>query len=142
MSEPEQWGISSHEVDFFDLKGDVEQLLKISAVCESQIKFVRSDDASLHPGQSAKLYWTKKFVGRLGKLHPRIQSALGIDASIYLFELQLNELLSRVDANIFQPISKYPANRRDITVIVDNSVSVAEIRSNIEQMHINKSAKH
>ncbi len=135
-SDPEQWGASSHEIDFYDLKGDVEQLLKISAVCESQIKFVRSDDASMHPGQSAEIKLGKKLVGRLGKLHPRIQSALGIDAGVYLFELQLNELLSRVDANIFQPISKYPANRRDINVIVDKSVSVAEIRSNIEQMHI------
>ena len=104
---------------------------------EDQIRFVRTDDASLHPGQSANIMLDEKFVGRLGKLHPRILSALGMDASIYLFELQLNELLCRADANIFQPISKYPANRRDITVIIENSVTVAEIRSNIEQMHIN-----
>ena len=135
-SEPEQWGSSSRKVDFFDLKGDVEQLLTISSLPEEQISFVVTDDAALHPGQSAKILHGETLLGRLGKLHPRIQSALGIDAQIYLFELQLNELLCESDVNVFQPLSKYPANRRDITLIVDDNISLAEIRSNIEQMSI------
>ena len=134
--DPEQWGSVNRKVDFFDLKGDVEQLLKISGLPDDQIKFVPVEDASLHPGQSAKILHNETYIGRLGKLHPRIQSALDINSEIYLFELQLNELLVKAKTDIFQPISKYPANRRDITIIVDENVCVDEIRSNIEQMNI------
>ena len=94
------------------------------------------EDVALHPGQSATIQESGVQIGRMGKLHPRIQSALGIDAQVFLFELQLNELLRKVEATIFQSLSKYPSNRRDITLIVDDHVSVKEIRSNIEQMNI------
>ena len=134
--DPEQWGVVNRKVDFFDLKGDVEQLLKISALPNDQIKFVSAEDVSLHPGQSAKILRNETYIGRLGKLHPRIQSALDFNSDIYLFELQLNELLVKAKTDVYQPISKYPANRRDITIIVDEYVSVEEIRSNIEQMDI------
>ena len=75
-------------------------------------------------------------VGRVGKLHPRVQSALDIDPAVYLFELQLDALIKKSSANVFQAISKYPSNRRDITMIVNENVNAGEIRSNIEQMNI------
>ena len=134
--ESEQWGVASRKVDFFDLKGDVEQLLKISSLPIDQISFLPVEDSALHPGQSANIMFGEMVVGRLGKLHPRIQTALAFDQSIFLFELQLNRLINKASVNTFQALSKYPSIRRDITIIVDENVNAAEIRSNIEQMNI------
>ena len=134
--ELEQWGSVSRKVDFYDLKGDVEQVLKISSLPLDQIAFKPAEDAALHPGQSAKILSGEAVIGRLGKLHPRIQSVLDIDPAVYLFELQLNELIKKFSVKAYQALSKYPSNRRDITMIVEHNVNAAEIRSNIEQMNI------
>ena len=121
--EPEQWGSASRKIDFYDLKGDVEQLLKLSSLPEDQISFLPAEDAALHPGQSAKITLGETVIGRLGKLHPRLQSALDIGPAVYLFELQLNELINKAAVNVFQALSKYPSNRRDITMVVDENVN-------------------
>lgn len=134
--EPEQWGSASRKVDFYDLKGDVEHLLKLSSLPEEGISFLPAEDAALHPGQSAKITLGESIIGRLGKLHPRIQSALDIGPTVYLFELQLNELISKASVNVFQALSKYPSIRRDITIIVDEDINAEVIRSNIEQLNI------
>ena len=134
--EPEQWACASRKVDFYDLKADVELLLAHSALSLGEISFVPAKDAALHPGQSANIVSNDVEIGRLGKLHPRIQSALDIDPSVYLFELQLNELIKKPATKLFQALSKYPFNRRDITLVVDDGVMAADIRSNIEQMNI------
>ncbi len=134
--EPEQWGAASKKVDFYDLKGDVEHLLKMSSLPTDRISFQPTEDTALHPGQSANIFYGDLLIGRLGKLHPRIQSALDIDPSVYLFELQLNELIKKPVVHSFQALSKYPSIRRDITVIVDDFINAADIRSNIEQMNI------
>ena len=134
--EPEQWAKNSRKVDFFDLKGDVELLLSQSSLDIDKISFESANDGALHPGQSANILFDDVVIGRLGKLHPRIQSSLDIDPAVYLFELQLNELIKKQAAKRFQAISKYPSNRRDLTLIVDDTVNAALIRSNIEQMNI------
>ena len=134
--EPEQWGSASRKVDFYDVKGDVVQLLKFSSLPEHQISFLPAEDAALHPGQSAKITLGETLIGRLGKLHPRIQSALEISPAVYLFELQLNELINKAPVKVFQALSKYPSIRRDITIIVEENVNAEVIRSNIEQLSI------
>ena len=134
--EPEQWALDNRKVDFFDLKGDVEHLLKICTLPEDKICFRSLNDPALHPGQAAEIILGETVIGRLGKMHPRIQTALGIDSAFYLFELQLNKLLDDPEVKIFQALSKYPSNRRDITLLVDENVNVATIRSNIEQLDI------
>ncbi len=133
---PEQWGSASKKVDFYDLKGDVEHLLKMSSLPFEAISFLQAEDSALHPGQSANIFYDDVQIGCLGKLHPRLQSILDLDPAVYLFELQLNELIKKPDVLSFCALSKYPSIRRDITVIVDDIVNAADIRSNIEQMNI------
>ena len=134
--EPEQWAMTNRKVDFYDLKADVEMLLACSALQKDEISYLPIDDIALHPGQSAKILYNGAMIGRLGRLHPRIQSVLDIDHSVYLFELQLDDVIKKPATKLFQMISKYPFNRRDITVIIDDNVKAADIRSNIEQMNI------
>ena len=135
--ESEQWGIDNRNVDFFDVKGDVERLLENALPAESKIEYMPLKDSALHPGQAAEILLNaKNKLGRLGKLHPGIQSALGINHSIFLFELNLTAVLGNKHKTEFKALSKYPSIRRDITLIVDESVNAGEICANIEQMEI------
>jgi len=139
---PLQWGAAPNEVDFYDIKGEVERLLEVLGISNQQISFVTCDDAALHPGQSANILYKDEtageaVIGRLGKLHPAIQATLDIDQTLYLFELKLSNLMHVKQVSLFQPLSKYPSIRRDITLLVDKNVEAAVIRSNIEQMQIN-----
>jgi len=133
---PEQWGAAPRKIDFYDLKGDIEQLLRTSSLSIDKISFKPAEDGALHPGQSANILFGEEVIGCFGKLHPRIQSALDIDQAVYLFELQLNELIKPQSTNVIQALSKYPSIRRDITIIVDENVNAQDIRSNIEQLNI------
>ena len=134
--QPEQWGAAPQKINFFDLKGDIEQLLRTSSLSIDEISFELAEDAALHPGQSANILFGEVVIGRLGKLHPRIQTAIDVDPAVYLFELQLDELIKPQSANVIQALSKYPSIRRDITILVDDNVNAQQIRSNIEQLNI------
>ena len=134
--EVEQWGVSPREVDFYDLKGDVEHLLEVAGLAPDQLRTESLEDAGLHPGKAAKILYKDEMLVRFGALHPRIQAALGISQEVYLFELQLDGCPDTSSELMFKPLSKYPFIRRDITLIVDQAVQAAQICSNIEQMQI------
>ncbi len=134
--EPQQWGAKPRNVDFYDIKGDVERILDIALQHYGRMCFEILHDPALHPGQAAQIISNNKSIGRVGRLHPRIQSALDIDQPFFLFELQLSDLLKKSSEIVFEPLSKYPSIRRDITLIVDETINAAQICSNIEQMKI------
>jgi len=127
---PEIWGNSSEVVDFFDLKGDIESIFKLTGA-ETEFTFDVGQHPALHPGQTAKIMRSENLVGFIGLMDPRAQKKLGIDQNVYLFELKLDEINSRHVPKA-QSLSKYPEVRRDIAVIVDSEVSAAEINACVE----------
>jgi len=123
---PEQWGEGSRASDFFDVKADIEALFATCAKLDNLL-FVASTHPALHPGQCADVYITQTkgenvAVGRVGSLYPEIRQRLGINHNAVFFELELDALLTR-DIPVFQPISKFPAIRRDLAILVDEKVS-------------------
>ena len=120
----ESWANDSTEVDFFDLKGDVESLL--TACGNADATFVQGKHKALHPGQTAAVMLKGEQVGILGALHPEIAKTLGITGSVFVFELSLEVLL---DGNVpeFKALSKFPQVRRDIAVIVDQAVEAQQV---------------
>ncbi|OGT31483.1 MAG: phenylalanine--tRNA ligase subunit beta [Gammaproteobacteria bacterium RIFCSPHIGHO2_12_FULL_35_23] len=130
---PEQWGINKEKVDFFDLKGDLEQLL-FKTKDGGNYTFAMAEHLALHPGQSAKiLYQNKEEIGYLGALHPRIVQALNLKNSIYLFELNLNKILA-IKPTIFNEVSKFPAVRRDFAILVNKSVTTQCLLETIKKV--------
>ena len=121
---PEQWAADSRTVDFFDVKGDVEALL---ALAGGEIEFVADVHPALHPGQSARIKKDGKSIGWFGALHPEAQKTLDIDQKVYLFELELGSVC---DKNVpeFNVLSKFPEVRRDISLLVDEKLSVSAIK--------------
>ena len=120
---PQQWGEPARTVDFFDLKGDVEALLALSGI--DDWGFRAAEHPALHPGQSARIQRGGEAVGWLGALHPRIGRALDLDGDIYLMEIRV-DALTRARVPWLKELSKFPASRRDLAVVVPERVSVAE----------------
>lgn len=124
---PEQWGAESVKVDFFDVKADVEGLLTLTGA-SSEFRFEAHAHPALHPGQSARILRGDRAVGWLGALHPEHLRRLDLTYPVFVFELETAAgLASHVPE--FQEISRYPAIRRDIAVIVDEGLPVETLRS-------------
>jgi phenylalanyl-tRNA synthetase beta chain len=119
------WSESQKVVDFYDVKGDIESLL---ATLDMPLNYSwRSfEHALLHPGQSVGLYIGDERVGLLGSLHPKWVNDLNYHATPVLFELDLDKIGS---GNVpqFTQIPRFPLVRRDLSVIIDESVSGAEL---------------
>lgn len=117
----EQWGEAARPVDFFDAKADLEALLFPLAG-----RFVAASHPALHPGQSAQVWLGERMLGWMGVLHPRLQQKYELSSAPVLFELELEGLLAqRVPA--YAEVSKFPPVRRDLAVIVDESISVQSL---------------
>ncbi|MFA5496091.1 MAG: phenylalanine--tRNA ligase subunit beta, partial [Porticoccaceae bacterium] len=116
----ESWTGGKEKVDFYDLKGHVEALLGLGAEL-SAYRFVPAGHPALHPGQSAAIWRGETLLGHLGRLHPSLQKQLDIDHPVYLFELRLDAVREAAIPR-FREISRFPGVRRDIAVIVAETV--------------------
>ncbi|MGW8247918.1 MAG: phenylalanine--tRNA ligase subunit beta [Acidiferrobacterales bacterium] len=114
---PTQWSQKGAEVDFYDIKGDLEALFSLARI-SAQIRYKPTQNPALHPGQGADLYLEDVKIGSLGRLHPGIQAKLDVEAPIYLFEIE-KQALKQKNVPEYHPISRYPAIRRDISLVVD-----------------------
>ncbi|MFC0268461.1 phenylalanine--tRNA ligase subunit beta [Kushneria aurantia] len=121
----EGWSARRDTVDFFDLKGDVERLIEAGGSGEAW-RFETAEHPALHPGQSARLVRDGRCVGWLGALHPRVLESLGIKTDIYAFQIEL-EALTRGRVPRFTPLSRYPEVRRDLALIVEESLTVQSL---------------
>jgi phenylalanyl-tRNA synthetase beta chain len=127
---PEQWGLKNRNVDFFDLKGDVESLLDLTGGRQDYI-LVRTTHPALHPGRAADVLKQGRVIGSIGELHPQIQRQLNIDLPVYLFELFLAEILE-TELPHYRAASKFPSIRRDLAFIIPEQVSYQEIQDKIK----------
>lgn len=112
---PEQWGSAERAVDFYDAKGDVEALIALTR--RADVAFAPARHPALHPGQSARVSLGGEELGWIGALHPQLQQALEIPGKVFLFELRL-EVLQGARLPRFAELSRFPAIRRDIAVVV------------------------
>jgi phenylalanyl-tRNA synthetase beta chain len=118
----EQWGQGSREVDFYDLKADVDALFG----AESAIEYRAQSHPALHPGQSAAICRNGAAIGWLGALHPQAVADLDLNKTVYVFELDL-EAVRQSHLPAFRPLSKFPEVRRDLAILIDEAVSARDI---------------
>lgn len=123
---PEQWGETSVAGDFHDLRADVEALFALAGVTE--VSFEPGNLACLHPGRCARILRDGVAVGWIGELHPRLVRELGFSQTPVLFELELASALA-VSPSRYVEVSKFPQVRRDLALVVDESVSFASVRT-------------
>jgi phenylalanyl-tRNA synthetase beta chain len=126
---PEQWGSKSEALDFYDMKGDVLALLALTGD-SSDVRFVPDALPVLRPGRAARIYREQTPIGWLGEIHPQTAKSLNLPTTLFLFELETKVAF---DANLlqFKQISKFPSVRRDLAVVVDESVPLAVLQENV-----------
>ena len=124
---PEQWGRDDAEVDFFDLKNDIEAVMSLGGEGRS-IEFVAKHNPVFHPGQTAQVLIDGRHAGWIGQLHPQNAADLEFDGAIMCAELLLDVALEAA-IPAFRPISRYPEVRRDLSFIVDEAVSIEQVES-------------
>jgi len=132
----EHWDIESRGVDFFDLKGDLEALLELTGDVD-QFEFRKANLDALHPGQSAEIFLNDKSVGFIGAIHPQHEKALGLNGRTIVFEMTQAALLQRKLPQSCAP-SKFPANRRDIALVVAEQVNAKDVIKSIQNIGENQ----
>jgi len=126
---PEQWGESRRTIDFYDMKADVEALFD-STGQGGEFTFEAASTHCLHPGRTARIRRGDKVVGWIGELHPEQVRTLDLTYTPLLFELETSAALEAKVPD-FEEISKFPAIRRDLAIVVDESVPLAAIREHV-----------
>ncbi|OLQ88157.1 phenylalanine--tRNA ligase subunit beta [Vibrio panuliri] len=121
----EHWDMATATVDFFDLKADLEAVLELSAN-EKAYSFVAAKHPALHPGQSAAIVLDGKEIGVIGTVHPELERKFGLNGRTIVFEIEWDAINTRVIPEAVA-LSKFPANRRDIAVVVDEAVASGDI---------------
>lgn len=122
------------EVDYFNLKGLVENLLDALGISKFAFKRL-SDNVSYHPGKTALLTVGKGVeAGVLGEIHPDVAENYGLDVECYVAELDLDKLyeVANVEKK-YTALPKYPAVTRDMALLVDDSLLVSEIEDTIKR---------
>ena len=120
-ADEEQWGVATRQVDFFDIKNDVEVLLAPVQVCVEP-----APHPALHPGRSARVLLGGSEIGWLGELHPRLQRKYELPAPLVLLELDAESLLAH-GLPQYHEVSKFPPVRRDLSYIFDERIPVQSI---------------
>ncbi|AXX64306.1 phenylalanine--tRNA ligase subunit beta [Bombilactobacillus bombi] len=131
--EDQNWQNSARSVDFFAVKGDVDQLLQ-GLNKKAQISYQATDSiAQLHPGQTALILMNEHVVGFIGTVHPGYAKKLGLPETV-VFQLNLDEIEALPDKNnIYIPAAKFPAVTRDIAILVPQTVTHAALEAAIAQ---------
>jgi len=128
LRDPLGWATASAEVDFYDLKGVVEELLGHCGL--GGYRFERGAHPALHPGRAARLLAADgQELGYLGELHPALAPLLDLgERRVYLAELDADLLISlAAPGRTARPISRYPVVKRDIAVVLPDAVEAATL---------------
>lgn len=117
----EQWGLDSRNVDYFDVKADLEALF-----APKTLTFAKLEHPALHPGRSANILLDGNVVGFIGELHPRWQQKYDLPLAPVLFEVD-TQALQQIDVPFYKEISKFPAVTRDLALVVKHAVSMQDL---------------
>ncbi|MFC1899231.1 phenylalanine--tRNA ligase subunit beta [Chloroflexota bacterium] len=132
MRHGKYWQGKEELVDFYDAKGVVEGLLGQLGI---KIMLEESQEECLMAGKQAKIMSDNKMIGILGEVHPKILQNFDIEDPLYLFEINLSEvLLLSNDQKTFRQIPRFPAIVRDLALIVDSKISHQEILDVIKRI--------
>ncbi|XZW13938.1 phenylalanine--tRNA ligase subunit beta [Acinetobacter baumannii] len=126
--EPESWHAKPQPMDFFDFKGEVEEILAAGRV---KVEYVRSERPWLHPGQSAEILVDGQSIGYLGRLHPSLENELDLSTT-WVAELDQAAVLQSYVSN-FTELSRFPSVRRDIALLISDNINVRDIQQLIEK---------
>lgn len=124
-------GLYGEKEDFFTLKGLIETLAEGFGV---KVSYSRSSEPYLHPGRQARASVGEETLALFGELHPDTAARYGLEGRFYVGEVRLVPLFAaRKAAVIYKPLPRYPAVERDLALVCDEALPVAEIKDTIRR---------
>ena len=121
------WAFSPRLVDFYDIKGCVEDLLDGLQIKEAM--FSKADDIPyLHPGKASKVILDHEVLGVLGEVHPQVLGHYEVHETVYLFEMDFSKMVKWAgEGRRFQPLPKFQAVYRDLSIVVDKALEAERV---------------
>ena len=117
--------------NFFSLKGELEAILKGLNLPKASYTAVK-DNPSYHPGRCAKVSINGVDLGYMGQVHPLVAANYDMDGEIYCAEIDLSAMFElRLPDATYVPLPKYPSVTRDLAVVCDEALTVAEVENTI-----------
>jgi phenylalanyl-tRNA synthetase beta chain len=127
------WTSAPRPIDFYDIKGCVEDLLEALQI--EGIKFKKGGDSFpfLHPGKAARILSGEKVLGVVGEAHPQVLERCEIPGRAYLFEVDFEQLVKRAgEGRWFRPLPRFPAVYRDLSLVIGEALEVEEVADAIK----------
>jgi len=122
-------GLDTKKVDFYILKGILEELLEYLGYQNRYSLKIEDIPSELHPGQSASIILNNVKIGIIGKVHPSVTKD-----DIYVLEINLEKLFSfRVKEMQYKEISKFPGVNKDLAFVVDKKIPASDIMTVIKK---------
>lgn len=129
-SSPHHWNIKPHEIDFFELKGMIENLLKELGI--DNMTFRPSTYPTLHSGRQASIFVDALELGSFGEVHPAIRRRLDVTQRIFFAELSLHDLMQVRKVNLpMHDLPIYPSSERDWTITLKEEISMQDLLATI-----------
>jgi len=118
-------------LDFWDIKGVVEVL--IERLHAGVVHYDPADHPTCHTGRAAHLNVGEKHIGTFGELHPLVRQAFDLPQQpVCIAEFDLEALLdAALAARAYQAVSRFPALREDMAVVVDEALPAARVEATI-----------
>ena len=129
--EPKMLVLGSYgpNVNFFTLKGQLEAVFAGLRV-EKSAYVADKTNPSYHPGRCAKVYVGGEEVGVMGQVHPTVAKNYSLDTEVYCCEISFAKLLNHLLPEVtYTPLPKYQGTTRDLSLICDEAVTVADIEN-------------
>jgi len=132
-------GMYGDNADFYDIKGIVETALAEMGI--KDVEYVRANDSdafdeksAMHPGRSAVILKDGTPLGIMGEIHPEVQETYEFGTKVYIAKLNIPEMMQTAVTEIsYQQLPKFPASTRDLSLICDDEIPVAELEKAIKK---------
>ncbi len=131
-------GMYGDGIDFYDLKGAVEEILEEMGIYDYDVSACTDGCAfdefhAFHPGRRAVISKNGIAIGLMGELHPEVLENYDIGTRVYAAKLNVPEMMElSILEKVYRPLPKYPAVTRDLSVVCDDSMPVAELEKAIK----------
>lgn len=123
-----EWFGETEPIDFYTIKGLVETLFSLFDFKQNISYQLASKRAGMHPGRTADIYLGQDLIGYVGQLHPSLAKENDLEDT-FVFEVSLDQIVQAEKiAKEYTPLNPYPGSTRDIALLVDATVSHADIK--------------
>ncbi len=130
---PHLWDKSNFDVNFYDLKGILENVLSVHL--GKKYKFKTSHCKGFHPHRQARIYFQQEDFGIIGEVHPTVLNKFDLKKKVFFAEIDLDYLIqNKKDQIQFKDISQYPSSQRDLTISLNEKDQIQKVFDIIEQI--------